>query len=286
MIMRVLCMVLTIAAATLGLTKPGMAACSFFPIFHCWLESKGEGPPQPECQPTLEVNSVEAPGQQWPRWSVYNIQVTSSDIPSAGDVVCPPPKTFTFTASWDRATSRATQGTSQAYCTRNPWTGQGPDGPTACSPKIPSTAQFMTLPQRNNLLFQQEPVQTSCQRTKPLDAFGINAAVGETVKVAFAHHENQKIIWHVKRQDLDQSAPPVEVTIWLLNPTTTYTTMRIAETEATFQLDQPGIWWIMAEAVPTTTWAASSQCDAAVFVVKGAKPPKVKLSPSRLRRVQ
>jgi hypothetical protein len=287
--MRTCVFAFALVIVSFGLSSEARAGCwpsETFPVV-CWLDTYGLA-----CEAHHALTSAKAVLQTEPRLSIYEFE-TSHWWTSHPTVACPPPKTTKFTGIWDRETGKAEEKASTGwstwsryiYCSSNPWTGQGPPGVPLCSgpagdPNVglPVTSAMLSQGQKNNLLRVQEPVHTRCQQIEPPELSSAWLTGNSVVSVVAAHHEYQKIVWHVWFLDFYEFGPWHEVAAPKMPaPTpivTKYTERRIATTKRYFFLNKPGRWKLVAEAKPTSLFAQlvsppwSSPCPGGVFNVQ------------------
>lgn len=287
--MRAFLFAFALAIATLGPASSARAGCwpsDSVPIV-CWLDSHGLG-----CTPHHALTSAKAVLYPEPRYSIYEFE-TVHWFTSDPSVACPATKTTKFTGVWDRETGKAEEKASTGwstwtryiYCSHNPWTGQGPATPPICAapagdPNVgsPVTAAMLSQSQKSNLLYVQEPLHTRCQQIEPSD-FGSTWLNGSSVvRVVAAHHEYQKLEWHVLFMDFYEFGPWHEVAapkpkVPLLS-TTRYTERRIAKSTRYFWLNKPGRWKVVAVPKPTSIAAqlvatvVTNECPGAEFGVQ------------------
>lgn len=275
--------------ATLGSASSARAGCwpsDTVPIV-CWLDTYGLA-----CEPHHALTSAKAVLKPEPRYSIYEFE-TAHWWTSHKTVACPPSKTTKFTGVWDRETGKAEETASNGwstwtryvYCTNNPWTGQGPATVPICSAPagdpnvgLPVTSAMLSKSEKYRLLHVEEPLHTRCQQIEPsaLDSAWLKG--NSVVSVVAAHHEYQKIEWHLWFLDFYDFGPWKEVTAPKMPVPMPviikYTERRIATTKRYFWLNKPGRWKVVAVPKPTSIVAqlvstgGSNECPGAVFNVQ------------------
>ncbi len=287
--MRTWLFALALILVTFGSASSARAGCwpsETFPVV-CWLDTYGLA-----CEQHHALTSAKAVLQPEPRLSIYEFE-TVHWWTSHPTVACPASKTTKFTGIWDRETGKAEEKASNGwstwsryvYCNKNPWTGQGPATVPICSwpagdPNVglPVTSAMLSQSQKTNLLQVQEPVHTRCQQIEPPELSSAWLKGNSVVHVSAAHHEYQKVEWHLWFMHFQTFEPWTEVTPPKLKaPTPTYTKYterRIATTTRHFWLNQPGRWKVVAVVKPSAVAAQQAspgwndECPGAVFNVE------------------
>ncbi|CCD89052.1 exported protein of unknown function [Bradyrhizobium sp. ORS 285] len=276
-----------IMSLTLGFSSPARAGCwpsESYPLV-CWLDTKGWG-----CVAHHALTGVKAVYYPQPRYSLYELEATHWWT-SGSTTACPPTKTTKFTGTWDRETGLAeetattTGGTLSRHvtCSHNPWTGQGSSGVPICASAAndpnagtPASPGLLSPGQKDDLLHVQEPLHTSCELLSPAEIGWHAAKVNSVVQVVVAHHEFQKIEWHLWYAPSDglglwQEVAPPKPKFIMMWPATKYSERQIATSTRKFWLNKAGRWKVVAvpkpispqaQAIPTTV---TNECYGVFF---------------------
>ncbi|CCD93721.1 exported hypothetical protein [Bradyrhizobium sp. ORS 375] len=288
--MRAYLLAAAIVSLMLGFASPARAGCwpsESYPLV-CWLDTKGWG-----CVAHHALTSVKAVNYPQPRYSFYELEATHWWT-SGPTTACPPTKTTKFTGSWDRETGLAEETASTSggtlsrhiTCSHNPWTGQGPADVPICASAAndpnagsPASASVLTPDQKYNLLHVQEPLHTRCQLISPSELGSAWLKGSSVVEVIVAHHEFQKIEWHLWYMPFYEFGPWQEVAppkpkFIMMWPATKYSERRIATSTRRFWLNKAGRWKVVAVPKPISPQAqaiattVTNECPGAYFNIE------------------